>query len=89
MKAATPSTDLPTLFSTTPLILRHSPLDPTCPARIALSVEKTQQATERRRLQAEERANQTADPAENTEAGQPASDTTGAGSEENIEMVVA
>lgn len=89
MKAASPTTDLHTLFSTTPLILRHSPLDPTFPGRIALSVEKTQQATEKRRLQVEKQAEQSAEPAVNTEAGQPASEADRADSKENVEMVVA
>lgn len=51
MKAADDNLDLPTLFSTTPLILRHSPLDPTCPARIAQAVEKAKQATKLRKNQ--------------------------------------
>lgn len=54
MKTADPALDLPQLFSTTPLLLRHSPLDPTCPARIALAVEKANQATAQRKSQAAE-----------------------------------
>lgn len=51
MKDADASLDLAHLFSTTPLILRHLPLDPTCPARIALAVEKAKKATELRQQQ--------------------------------------
>lgn len=39
-KTAEPSTDLTLLFSTTPKELRHSPLDPTCPARVAEKLAK-------------------------------------------------
>lgn len=48
MKTYNPLLDLPQLFSTTPLILCHSPLDPICPARIALVFEKAKLATEPR-----------------------------------------
>ena len=48
MKAAEKTLDLPLFFSTTPLVLRHSPLDPTCPARIAQAVEKAKKATDLR-----------------------------------------
>lgn len=89
MKAASPDTDLPTLFSTTPLILRHSPLDPTCPARIALSVEKSKQASELREKRAKTPANPLAVSTESTDAEQPPGAATGADDEENIEMVVA
>lgn len=37
--------DLQALFSTTPASLHHSPLDPTCPTRIAKVVDKERQAT--------------------------------------------
>lgn len=36
LKTTKNDVDLKTLFSTTPLHLRHSPLDPTCPTRLAL-----------------------------------------------------
>lgn len=35
IQSKTPETDLEALFSTTPVHLHHSPLDPTCPTRIA------------------------------------------------------
>lgn len=35
IKASNPSTDLQELFSKTPIHLHHSPLDPTCPTRLA------------------------------------------------------
>lgn len=41
-KASEPSIDLKSLFSTTPKELSHSPLDPTCPTRVA---EKVARAT--------------------------------------------
>lgn len=43
-KATDPTTDLKQLFSTTPRELRHSPLDPTCPARVAEKVARVNQA---------------------------------------------
>lgn len=43
LKTADQTTDLKTLFSKTPVHLHHSPLDPTCPARIN---SKRQQATQ-------------------------------------------
>lgn len=52
MKTADQALDLKHLFFTTPLLLRHSPLDPTCPARVALTVEKAKQATAARQQQA-------------------------------------
>lgn len=36
LKSAKPDTNLKELFSTTPVSLSHSPLDPTCPTRAAL-----------------------------------------------------
>lgn len=45
-KTAEPTTDLKTLFSTTPKDLRHSPLDPTCPARVAEKVARVSQRSE-------------------------------------------
>lgn len=45
MKNAQPDIDLKALFSKTPASLRHSPLDPTCPTRIAGLVQKERQAT--------------------------------------------
>lgn len=52
MKSSDPTLDLTTFFSTTPLVLRHSPLNPTCPAWIAHGVEKARLATELRKQQA-------------------------------------
>lgn len=56
MKAADPNLDLKLLFSTASVILRHSPLDPTCRARIAGAVEKAKRATELRKTTAAEAA---------------------------------
>lgn len=36
LKAADQTTDLSTIFSKTPIHLHHSPLDPTCPTRLAI-----------------------------------------------------
>lgn len=45
LKKGNLSLDLKELFSKTPVGLHHSPLDPTCPTRIAGIVEKEKQAT--------------------------------------------
>lgn len=66
MKDADPALDLKHLFSTTPLVLRHSPLDPTCPARIAAAVDKARKATEARQQQPQETPQATLRTAENT-----------------------
>lgn len=73
MKATDPKLDLPLLFSTTPVLLRNSPLDPTCPAKIALAVEKAKQAADLRNEQRGER------PAKNpaTETSVPGTSATG------------
>lgn len=60
MKTANPSLDLKALFAKTPVGLRHSPLDPTCPTRIAGLVEKERRATAQREQQATEAAAQQA-----------------------------
>lgn len=54
MKSANPTVDLKAVFAKTPVGLRHSPLDPTCPTRIAGAVARERLATaEREKLTAE------------------------------------
>lgn len=48
LKKVNPEIDLKALFSKMPVSLRHSPLDPTCPTRIAVAVDKERQATAQR-----------------------------------------
>lgn len=57
-KSVNPSLDLKQLFAKTPVGLRHSPLDPTCPTRIAGEIEQERRATiARERLTAEANKN--------------------------------
>lgn len=70
MRRCNPSIDLKALFAKTPVGLRHSPLDPTCPTRIAGLVEKERQATAQREQQAALTA-QAANPQNTTAPPQP------------------
>lgn len=63
MKGKDPSLDLKALFAKNPVGLRHSPLDPTCPTRIAKKAELEKQATAlRERKAAAKKAQQTTHP---------------------------
>lgn len=84
MKTTDPSVDLQTVFSTTPVALRHSPLDPTCPARIALGVERAKKAAELRQRQP---GASEASATEQTRA--PDAANAAGGDADNIDMVVA
>lgn len=52
LKSKDPTVDLKLLFSKSPVGLRHSPLDPTCPTRIAKAVDLERQATAAREKEA-------------------------------------